>query len=389
MRDNYDIISVIRQSNTDKGGLEMGKASFRVVDFGRTKYGEKAKKYILKGAGGAILEVSDYGGKVVRLFTPDRKGRLKDVVVGFDSPAGWDSGDAYWGCIIGRYGNRIAKGEFKLDGRKIKLPALNNAPAGIGCNLHGGARGWNAYVWDAKPFVYGDKVGVVFTHTSPDGDEGFPGRVDAKVTYTLTAKNVWRVDYEAVTDKPTPINMTQHVYFNFKGEAGGTIEDHVMKIAASRVTPTDAGQIPTGRVVSVAGTPFDFRKGMRIGERINEKNEQLDFGRGYDHNWVLDEGVMAKKKAKARLNFAAEVSCPLNGRFVKVYTTEPCLQVYTANWCDWNQRGKGGEHLSFRCGIALETQHAPDSPNHPEWPTTIVRPGQVYKTATEFRFGAK
>ena len=195
----------------------MAKASFKVVDFGVTKYGEKAKKYILNGAGGVVLEVSDYGGKVVRLFTPDKKGKMKDVVVGFDSPAGWDNGDAYWGCIIGRYGNRIAKGQFKMDGKTIKLPALNNAPAGIGCNLHGGNRGWNAYVWGATPFVKGDNVGVVFTHTSPDGDEGFPGKVEIKVTYTLTAKNVWRVDYEAVPDKKTPINMTQHVYFNFKG----------------------------------------------------------------------------------------------------------------------------------------------------------------------------
>ncbi len=367
----------------------MSKASFKVEDFGVTKYGEKAKKYILKGAGGVILEVSDYGGKVVRLFTPDRKGKLKDVVVGFDSPAGWDNGDPYWGCIIGRYGNRIAKGEFKMGGKKIKLPALNNAPGGIGCNLHGGARGWDAYVWGATPFVKGDDVGVVFTHTSPDGDEGFPGKVEVKVTYTLTAKNVWRVDYEAVPDKTTPINMTQHVYFNFKGEAGGTIEDHVMKIAASQVTPTDAGQIPTGKVVPVAGTPFDFRKGMRIGERINEKNEQLEFGRGYDHNWVLDKGEMATGKKPARLIFAAKVSCPLNGRTVEVYTAEPCLQVYTSNWSDYNQTAKGGEHLSFRCGVALETQHAPDSPNRPKWPTTFVKAGETYKTTTEFRFGVE
>ena len=217
----------------------MAQASYDVVDFGTTKYGERAKKFILKGAGGVVLEVSDYGGKVVRLFTPDRDGQMKDVVVGFDDPSGWDNGDPYWGCIIGRYGNRIAAGKFSLNGVDYQLPALNNAPGGIGCNLHGGARGWDAYVWGAEPFVKGDDVGVVFTHVSPDGDEGFPGKVEVKVTYTLTAANVWRVDYEAVPDKETPINMTQHVYFNFKGEAGGTIEDHVMTIAASQVTPTD------------------------------------------------------------------------------------------------------------------------------------------------------
>ena len=374
----------------------MKKPSFKVAPFGKTKYGEKARKFTLNGAGGVVMEVSDYGGKIVKLFTPDRDGKLKDVVVGFDSPAGWDNGDPYWGCIIGRYGNRIAKGVFKLNGKTIKLPALNNAPAGVGCNLHGGARGWDAYVWKAEPFVKGTDVGVVFTHTSPDGDEGFPGKVEVKVTYTLTKDNVWRVDYEAVPDKDTPINMTQHVYFNFKGEAGGTIEDHILKIAASKFTPTDKGQIPTGKVVSVAKTPFDFRKGMRIGERINEANKDLEFGRGYDHNWVLDKkgtreegrgtsggGMIVSKNPE----FAACLSCPLNGRTVEVWTTEPCIQVYTSNWSDYNQTAKGGEHLSFRCGVALETQHAPDSPNKPKWPTTIVKAGATYRSTTEFRFG--
>ena len=368
----------------------MKKPSYKVSAFGKTKYGDKARKFTLNGAGGVIMEVSDYGGKIIKLFTPDRKGKLKDVVVGFDSPAGWDNGDPYWGCIIGRYGNRIAKGQFKMSGKTYKLPALNNAPAGIGCNLHGGARGWDAYIWNAKPFVNGSDVGVVFTHVSPDGDEGFPGKVEVKVTYTLTAKNVWRIDYEAVPDKETPINMTQHVYFNFKGEAGGTIEDHIMTIAASKVTPTDKGQIPTGKIVPVAGTPFDFRKGMRIGERINEKNQQLEFGKGYDHNWVLDQGEMAKgAKAKGKLIKAGALVCPLNGRALEVWTTEPCLQVYTANWASYDQTAKGGEHLSFRCGVALETQHAPDSPNKPKWPTTFIKAGAKYTSTTEFRFGVE
>ena len=369
----------------------MSKPEYEVCDFGTTKYGEKAKKFTLKGAGGVVLEVSDYGGKVVRLFTPDREGRMKDVVVGFDSPAGWDNGDAYWGCIIGRYGNRIGAGKFTLDGVEYKLPALNNAPGGIGCNLHGGARGWNAYVWGAEPFVKGDDVGVVFTHVSPDGDEGFPGRVEAKVRYTLTAGNAWRVEYSATADAPTPVNMTQHVYFNFKGESGGTIEDHVMKIAASKYLPTDAGQIPTGELRDVDGTPFDFRAGMRIGERINEPNPDLEIGRGYDHCWVLDPapGAESPWRGDGELMYAGELYCPLNGRGVEVRTTEPCMQVYTANWADYNQKAKGGEHLSFRCGVALETQHAPDSPNKPAFPSTILRPGERYSSATEFRFFAK
>lgn len=365
----------------------MAVASFEVMEFGVTKYGEKAKKFILKGAGGVVLEVSDYGGKVVRLFTPDRDGAMKDVVVGFDDPSGWDNGDPYWGCIIGRYGNRIAAGKFTLNGVDYQLPALNNAPGGIGCNLHGGARGWDAYVWDSEPFVDADNVGVVFKRVSADGEEGFPGKVDVCVRYTLTKDNVWRVDYEAVPDKDTPINMTQHVYFNFKGEAGGTIEDHIMTIAASKVTPTDAGQIPTGEIADVAGTAFDFRDGMRIGERINEPDPQLEIGKGYDHNWVLEEGVMAG--GKGGLIKAGGLYCPLNGRSVEVWTTEPCLQVYTANWASYDQKAKGGEHLSFRCGVALETQHAPDSPNKPQWPTTIVKAGEKYSSTTEFRFGAK
>ena len=371
----------------------MKKPSYKVSAFGRTKYGEKARKFTLNGAGGVVLEVSDYGGKVIRLFTPDKRGKLQDVVVGFDSPAGWDSGDPYWGSIIGRYGNRIAKGVFKMDGKTYKLPALNNAPAGIGCNLHGGARGWDAYVWAAKPFVSGGDVGVVFTHVSPDGDEGFPGEVAVKVTYTLTADNVWRIDYEAVPTKKTPINLTQHVYFNFKGEAGGTIEDHVLTIRAKHFTPTDKGQIPTGKITPVKGTPFDFTKGMRIGEKINAPCRDLEIGRGYDHNWVLEKSKKEKGKREKggmtvsdKVEFAGALSCPLNGRSLEVWTTEPCLQVYTANWADYNQTAKGGEHLSFRCGVALETQHAPDSPNKPQWPTTFVEAGATYRSTTEFRF---
>ena len=365
----------------------MGSPSYEVVDFGVTKYGEVAKKFILKGAGSVVLEVTDYGGKVVRLFTPDREGRMKDVVVGFDDPSGWDSGDPYWGAIIGRYANRIAGGKFELGGKVYTVPT-NNAPGGIPCALHGGTRGWDAYVWQAEPFVDGDDVGVVFKRTSPDGENGFPGKVEVKVVYTLTADDVWRVDYEAVPDADTPISMTQHVYFNFKGESGGTIEDHIMTIRASHTAPTDAGQIPTGEIAPVDGTPFDFRKGMRIGERINEKNEQLEYGRGYDHNWVLNGGIMAPG-GKGGLIRAGALYCPLNGRKLEVYTTEPCMQIYTANWADYNQTAKGGEHLSFRCAVALETQHAPDSPNRPEWPTVFVRAGETYRTTTEFRFGAE
>lgn len=354
------------------------KPDFEIVDFGRTKYGEDAKKFILHGAGGVVLEVSDYGGKVVRLFTPDRNGEMKDVIVGFDSPKGWDSGDPYWGSLIGRYANRIAAGKFILNGKSYEIPT-NNAPGGIACGLHGGTRGWDAYVWDADPFVNGESVGVVFKRTSPDGENGFPGSVKVKVVYTLTAENVWRIEYEAAPDKDTPINMTQHVYFNFKGESGGSIEDHDMTIAASNYLPTDAGQIPTGEIRKVAESPFDFTKGMRIGEMINRPDADLEIGKGYDHCWVLDKGI--------GMGYAGEVSYHRNGRKVEVWTSEPCMQVYTANWASYDTIAKGGEHLSFRCGIALETQHAPDSPNKPQFPNTIVRTGEIYRSVTEFRFG--
>ena len=363
------------------------KPSYEVLPFGKTKYGEEARKFVLKGAGGVILEVSDYGGKAVRLFTPDREGKMKDVIVGFDSPAGWDEGDPYWNCLIGRYANRIANGRFTLDGKTYEIPT-NNAPGGIPCGLHGGTRGWDAYLWQASPFVEADDVGVVFKRVSQDGENGFPGTVTVTVKYTLTKANVWRVDFEAVTDQATPINMTQHVYFNFKGEAGGTIEDHVLTINAEKYLPTDAGQIPTGELRPVAGTPFDFRGGRRIGERINEPDADLEIGKGYDHCWVLGKSAEGKIE-EGKLAYAATLSCPLNGREVEVYTTEPCLQVYTANWASYDQKAKGGEHLSFRCAAALETEHAPDSPNHPEFPSTILRPGEVFRSTTEFRFGAK
>ena len=357
------------------------KPSYKVRDFGVTKYGEKARAWELQGAGGMILDVTDFGGKVIRLLTPDRHGEMKDITIGFDSPAGWDATDPYWGSIIGRYGNRIAKGKFTLNNVEYTIP-LNNEPGNIPCGLHGGTRGWDAFVWGAEPFVKDDDVGIIFSRTSPDGENGFPGKVDVSVIYTVTKDNTWRIEYKATPDKDTPINMTQHVYFNFKGEAGGSIEDHTLWIDGDATTPTDIGLIPMGEVAPVEGTPFDFRKPTLIGARINAKNQQLEFGRGYDHNWVLNKKVGEMKKV-------AELTYSGNGRGLEVWTTEPCIQIYTGNWAEYEWTAKGGEHLSFRCGIAMETQHAPDSPNRPEWPTTIVKAGQLYHTVTEYRFFAK
>ena len=354
----------------------------QTMPFGKTKYGEDATLYILEGKGGVRMEVTDWGGRVVRLFTPDRSGALKDVTVGFDDPSGYENTDRYWSALIGRVGNRIAAGRFSLDGADYSL-ALNNFPGGVGCHLHGGERGWDSYIWNAAPFEKenGD-VGIVFARTSPDGEEGYPGTVDVKVVYTLTPANVWRVDYEAATDKATPVNMTQHVYFNFKGEAGGTVCDHILQVEADIFTPYGPDQIPTGEYRAVEGTPFDFRKPAEIGARIDADDDQIRYGKGYDHNWVLrnQSGALAR---------AAVLSEPASGRTLEVWTTEPALQIYTANWCQNGWKAKGGDVLCERCAIALETQHSPDAVNKPNFPSVILRPGQIYRTTTEFRFGAK
>ena len=349
-----------------------------VKPYGKTKYGEEARLFTLEGKGGVRMDVTDWGGRVVRLYTPDRNGELKDVTIGFDDPSGYENTDRYWAALIGRVGNRIAAGKFSLDGKDYSL-ALNNFPAGIGCHLHGGERGWDSYIWGVEPFEKGDDVGLILTHTSPDGDEGYDGTVKVKVVYTLTKDNVWRVEYEAVTDKATPINMTQHIYFNFKGEAGGTIEDHILQIESDVTTPYGPDQIPTGEFRAVEGTPFDFRKPTEIGLHIHDDDDQIRYGKGYDHNWIL-------RNQSGRLERAATLVEPKCGRRLEVWTTEPALQVYTANWCQNGWKAKGTDVLCERCGIALETQHTPDAVNKPNFASIILRPGETYRTTTEFRF---
>ena len=349
--------------------------------FGKTRYGEETRLFTIQGRGGLKMCVTDWGGRVVRLYTPDRNGELKDVTVGFDDPSGYENTDRYWAALIGRVGNRIGGGKFKLDGKEYTL-ALNNFPAGIGCHLHGGERGWDSYVWDAKPFEEGDCAGIVFSRTSPDGEEGYPGTVDVSVKYTVTPDNVWRVEYTATTDKATPVNMTQHVYFNFKGEAGGTICDHTLQIESDVFTPYGPDQIPTGELRAVEGTPFDFREPKAIGARIDADDDQIRFGKGYDHNWVL-------RNASGALARAATLREPASGRKLEVWTTEPAVQVYTANWCQNGWKAKGGDVLCERCAIALETQHFPDATNKPGFPSIILRPGDTYRTTTEFRFSAE
>lgn len=369
---------------SDKGvqkEMSGGECSVVVKPFGKTKDGQLVQQYTLTGAGGVVMDVIDYGGKVVRLYTPDRNGGKTDITLGFNDVAGYENHDRYFGSLIGRYGNRIANGTFTLDGKTYTLP-INNRPGGMPCSLHGGTKGFDAYVWHSEPLSEGKNVGIKFTMTSPDGDQGYPGKLDVTVCYWLTPQNVWRIEYEAVTDKPTPVNMTQHLYFNLKGEAEGTILDHELTLFADRMTPVNAGLIPTGKIVPVKGTPFDFTVPWIIGARINADDEQLRFGGGYDHNWVLNS-------QSGKLAPAAALYEKTTGRYMEVWTTEPAIQFYCGNFLTDKVPGKRGKNLCRRGGLALETQHSPDSPNQPGFPSTILRPGEVYRTVTEYRFGVR
>jgi len=334
--------------------------------------------YTLKSANGMEARVLDYGGILVSLRVPDRHGRFDDVVLGYDSLADYLRSSPYFGAIIGRYGNRIAGGRFTLDGKTYTL-AKNNGPN----HLHGGLKGFDKVVWDAAPFQGADSVGLVFRYTSPDGEEGYPGTVRATVTYTLTDRNELIFDYHATTDRATLVNLTQHSYFNLAGDGKGDILGHVVTLNADRFTPVDSTLIPTGEIRSVSGTPFDFRTPTAIGARIDQDDEQLRYGRGYDHNFVLNKG------ADGGPTPAARVYEPSSGRLMEIYTTEPGLQFYSGNFLDGTLRGKHGVVYRRRYGFAMETQHYPDSPNKPTFPSTTLRPGESYHSRTIYKFGVQ
>ncbi|CAM5533121.1 Aldose 1-epimerase OS=Streptomyces glaucescens OX=1907 GN=mro PE=3 SV=1 [Streptomyces glaucescens] len=344
--------------------------------FGRLADGTKVYRWSLEN-GGTRMKVLSYGGIVQSLELPDRRGRYANVSLGFDNIEDYVSSSPYFGALIGRYGNRIDQGRFTLDGTAYQL-SVNDGEH----SLHGGAQGFDKRVWDVEPFTRGSDVGLRLYHTSADGEMGYPGTLKAEVTYTLTRAGDWRIDYEATTDKPTVCNLTSHVYFNLAGEGSGTVYDHELSIAASRYTPVDAGLIPTGELAKVAGTPFDFRRTKTVGEDIRDAHQQLLYGKGIDHNWVLDKGITARPEHIATLRD------PRSGRTMKIATTEPGLQFYSGNFLDGTLVGSGGRIYRQGDALCLETQHFPDSPNQPSFPSTVLRPGQTYRSTTVHSFGA-
>jgi len=345
--------------------------------FGQTRDGRDVTCYALQCAGGLRLEVLDYGAIVRCLYMPDRQGRLLDVVLGYDDLASYEQDRCYVGAAIGRYANRIRGGTFILDGRTYHV-STNDGPH----HLHGGERGFGKVVWRARPFEDADTAGLVLEHTSTNGDEGYPGNLAVQVVYGLSASNVFSVEYRATADSPTPVNLTHHAYFNLSGEGTGDVLGHELTIRADLFTEIDSDLLPTGKLVPVEGTPLDFRQAERIGARIEESHEQLRLARGYDHTFVL-------AAANRALSPAARVFEPASGLAMEVFTTEPGMQFYSGNFLEAFRPGKHGHRYEPRVGFCLETQHFADSPNHPRFPSTILRPGDELRSRTEYRLSAQ
>ncbi len=345
--------------------------------FGRLAGGTEVHRWSLAN-GGTRLKVLSYGGIVQSLEIPDRHGRYTDVSLGLATIEEYVKSSPYLGALIGRYGNRIGKGEFTLDGTAYQLDVNDGENS-----LHGGSKGFDKRVWDVEPFVSGSDVGLVLRHTSADGEMGCPGTLKTEVTYTLTRHGDWRIDYAATTDKATVVNPTSHVYWNLAGASSGTVMDHELSIDASRFTPVDSGLIPTGELARVAGTPFDFRRSKPVGEDIRVAHQQMLYGKGFDHNWVLDKGITARAEQVATLRD------PSSGRTLKIATTEPGVQFYSGNLLDGTLVAADGTVYRQGDAVCLETQHFPDSPNKPSFPSTVLRPGQTYRSTTVHSFSAR
>lgn len=346
--------------------------------FGKLPDGTAVDLYTLTNSKGFEARITNYGGILVSLKAPDKDGKLDDIVLGFDDLAGYVKQNPFFGTLTGRYANRIAKGQFTLDGKTYKL-FVNNGPN----SLHGGKAGFDKKVWTAKEVLKDDAVGLELNYVSKDGEEGYPGTLNTTVTYWLTNNNELRLDYAATTDKATVLNLTNHSYFNLAGAGNGTILKHVVQLNADQVTTVDETLIPTGELKAVAGTPLDFTKPMEIGVRIDDaKDQQMVFGKGYDHNYVING-------APGTLRLAAKVTEPTSGRVLEVSTDQPGVQLYTGNFLDGTLKGKGGKVYPRRSGFCLETQHFPDSPNKPNFPTTVLKPGEQFKSTTVFKFGVQ
>jgi aldose 1-epimerase len=371
------ILQAAMGANVDQsGGAAAAKRGVTREAFGKTANGTPVEIYTLTNANGIELRAMTYGAIITGLKVPDRSGHIADIVLGFDTIDGYLKDSSYFGALIGRYGNRIAKGEFTLSGTTFTL-ATNNGPN----HLHGGVKGFDKVLWNALQAAGPEGVSVTFTRASPDGEEGYPGTLQVIVRYMLTDRNELAIEYRATTDKATPVNLTQHSYFNLAA-GSGDILGHELMLNASRYTPVDETLIPTGELAPVEGTPFDFQNATAIGARIEADHAQLRNGKGYDHNWVLN-------RTGPGLQRAALVVDPKSGRTLDIATTEPGIQFYSGNFLDGTITGKGGQVYKRRAGFCLETQHYPDSPNHPDFPSTILQPGQIYASKTVFTFGVQ
>ncbi|MBA3430437.1 MAG: galactose mutarotase [Actinobacteria bacterium] len=365
-------------SSTRSSGCSRGDLGIEKRRFGVTPDGETVHLYKLSNGHCMQVKIITYGGIIQSLRVPNREGRSRNVVLGFDNLGDYVTNNSpYFGAIIGRYANRIAGGQFTLDGVTYDLPK-NNGPN----TLHGGPKGFHTKVWKAEEVVHDNSVGLRLHYTSPNGEQGFPGRLRTKVTYTLTEHNSLRMRYRATTNKPTVVNLTNHSYFNLAGEGSGTIYNHKLRLNADHYTPVDPTLIPTGEIAPVEGTPFDFREPKRIGARIRHDHPQILVGRGYDHNYVLNGD-------SGRLRHAAWVNEPRSGRVLQILTTEPGVQFYSGNFLDGTLVGPSGNVYRMSDGFALETQHYPDSPNQRHFPSTVLRPGGEYRSTTVFRFSVE
>jgi aldose 1-epimerase len=353
------------------------KDNITKADFGKTPDGTPVEIYTLHNARGAEARILTYGGIVQSLYMPDKNGKLDDIVLGFDSLDGYLTNSPYFGALIGRYGNRIGGGEFTLEGKTYHLAKNNN-----GNTLHGGLKGFDKVVWTAQPMETSHGPALVLTYLSRDGEEGFPGNLMVTAIYTLTDNNELKLEYTATTDKPTIVNLTHHSYFNLDGQGSGSILDESVYINANEITPTDSGLIPTGKFLNVTGTPFDFRKPTVIGTRINDPDPALQYGPGYDHNWVIN-------KPLGQFGLMARVTDPKSGRVMEVWSDQPGLQFYAGNFLDGTIVGKDGKVYQRRSALCMEPQHYPDSPNKPNFPSVELKPGQTYHNTIVYKFSVE